>query len=467
MRSKGFINILLAGIIGAVIVAGLGFFVISKQPIQPTVFSPKIQSGLLGTQTGSGLFPTSTNNFSDGDIINSSDWNAIEEWLGIRNATNTDSISFKLIATSSTDPGHVHTSTAVSGTIAVAKGGTATTTFIRGLVIASGTDAFGTLAPIATGQLVMASGTQSVFGNLVAGSNITITTSTVGQITLASGSKFGGTGADGALSITAGTTTIALGGAPLFVKNYTSISITGGALAFSGTSTVGHIIVLKSQGDCTFTSASTTMIDLRQIGSLGGVGGANGGTGAGGGGGGGASTINDGNSSGAGTFAGGTAGTVGSAYGQWLFSEITAGAGGSISAVVAGGLNPHGSSTLPQYVKLAFMPGSGGGGGAGGNTGSGLRGGAGGGALWIECGGALNFTGTIDASGQIGRAGDAGNAGNSGSGGGGSVVILYTTLTNNAGTITTTGGTSQTGTTGGAGGAGGNGFSLVNINTEF
>src|SRR5262249_4478364 len=40
------------------------------------------------------------------------------------------------------------------------------------------------------------------------------------------GSKFGGTGADGALSISSGTTTINLGNAAVVVKNYTSISIT-------------------------------------------------------------------------------------------------------------------------------------------------------------------------------------------------------------------------------------------------
>ena len=67
-----------------------------------------------------------------------------------------------------------------------------------------------------------------------------------GQIDLdyiSTGLKFGGTGADGALSITSGTTTIDCANAAVVIKNYTSISITEtGALAFSNPNTNGTTV---------------------------------------------------------------------------------------------------------------------------------------------------------------------------------------------------------------------------------
>ena len=82
--------------------------------------------------------------------------------------------------------------------------------------------------------------------------------------------KFGGTGADGALAITSGTTTIDLGGAQVFVKNYTSISITGtGALAFTNPHANGTTVILKSQGDVTITSSASAAIDVSSLGSAG------------------------------------------------------------------------------------------------------------------------------------------------------------------------------------------------------
>lgn len=86
--------------------------------------------------------------------------------------------------------------------------------------------------------------------------------------------KFGGTGADGALVITSATTTINVGGANVFVLNYTSISITGtGKLAFSNPASNGTIVILKSQGDVTLTSSSAPMIDMSAMGAAGGLGG--------------------------------------------------------------------------------------------------------------------------------------------------------------------------------------------------
>ena len=84
--------------------------------------------------------------------------------------------------------------------------------------------------------------------------------------------KFGGTGADGALSISSGTTTIDLGGASVVTKNYTSISITGtGKLAFSNPNANGTTIILKSQGNVTLTSSTAPMIDVSGLGGAGGA----------------------------------------------------------------------------------------------------------------------------------------------------------------------------------------------------
>ena len=82
----------------------------------PARFSPKpIPNELiLGTATGSGSFPTSTlNNFQDGDVINSGDWNALERKIGIDNSTDTTSLDYKLRNVSSSDPGHKHTTSSI------------------------------------------------------------------------------------------------------------------------------------------------------------------------------------------------------------------------------------------------------------------------------------------------------------------------------------------------------------------
>ena len=84
----------------------------------PTKFSPKPVSEelILGAATGSGSFPTSTlNNFQDGDTINSADWNSLERKIGIDNSTDTTSLDYKLRSASSSDPGHKHTTSSVTG----------------------------------------------------------------------------------------------------------------------------------------------------------------------------------------------------------------------------------------------------------------------------------------------------------------------------------------------------------------
>ena len=241
--------------------------------------------------------------------------------------------------------------------------------------------------------------------------------------------KFGGTGADGALTATSGTTTIALGAAPFVVKNYTSISLTASAvLAFSGAYANGTVVILKSQGNVTITSTASPAVDLRSIG---------GGTGM-------PFGFSNGNNGGGGsTGVGGTGGSGASVSFMYINSNVD----GTRGVVVQTGSN-------------------GGTGGSGQATGAGGAGGVGGGALYIECAGALNVTSVFNASGSAGTNGNSTGAGGTasnaggGGGGGGSIVILYNSLTANSGTYTVSGGVAGTegstgNTNGGGGGAGG------------
>ena len=219
----------------------------------------------------------------------------------------------------------------------------------------------------------------------------------------------GGDGSDGALTITSGTTTIDLGGVENFVKNYSSISITGtGALAFINPHNKGTVIRLLCSGDVTITSSATAAISVDSLGSLGGQSGNNG----------------------------------------YDVSFPVDGVAHKPNGVSAHGTAfgkteqymAYSADALYQFRSKAMQCGVGGagadsqGGAYFNNTSSGGRGG---GALLIECAGALNFTGTITAKGAAGQTGVP-QAG--GPGGGGTVVIIYNTLTANSGTITVTGG---------------------------
>lgn len=288
--------------------------------------------------------------------------------------------------------------------------------------------------------------------------------------------KFGGNGADGALSISSGTTTINCAGAAVVVKNYTSISITGtGVLAFSNPNANGTIVILKSQGNVTLTSSATPMIDMSGMGAAGGAGNAN-------------TSGNDSN---------GSAGTGGLAT-IYKTNQGTGGIGNTQTAGTDGSIPSFSFFTALTSLtpfKYPFV-GVGAGGGGGGVKGGGSSnvdtpgtGGRGGGGLVIECGGAWNFTTSsgISVAGKNGTAssrtsGSGGEGGGGGGGGGGFFVALYASLTANSGTVTVSGGSlgnftgSSNATAGGGGGgitaagssgAGGAGFSLVAANTEF
>jgi len=248
---------------------------------------------------------------------------------------------------------------------------------------------------------------------------------------------FGGDGSDGALSISSGTTTLDVGAARVFIKNYTSISIIGtGKLAFSNPHSSGTIIILKSQGDVILTSSTVSLIDVSGMGAAGGA------------------NVNN---------AAGNPGTNG--FNILKPTNKGLGGGGNNNTGGAGGTGETMELDLfPKIIKVS----TGAGGGAGGDdTASaswvGGDGGAGGGGLIIECRGSLNFTGTIWSKGNNGGDGsdtvtDVSASGGGGGGAGGMVAVLYNTLTANTGTIDVTGGT------GGAGGDRGASGSTYNGN---
>ncbi len=295
--------------------------------------------------------------------------------------------------------------------------------------------------------------------------------------------KFGGDGSDGAFTISSGTTTTNLGTTKLTVKNYSSVSITGTALAdFSNPNTTGSIVVWKVSGNVTITSSATPCLSMVGIGATGGLGG---------------TSTNGAQST-------GSPGSDGLSFNGLL---THAGAGGIGSTSTGGATGAALSLTDKQYLGTSILTGiypdcivgaAGGGGGTRTAVGSGPAtggiGGFGGGCLIIECAGALNFTGVASVAGgnaaQGSGSGVTYGAAGGGGGGAGSLWIFYNTLTANSGTVTITGGSGavkvsagvagspggggggssvSAGTNGGAddGSAGGSGISLIAKNTQF
>ena len=288
--------------------------------------------------------------------------------------------------------------------------------------------------------------------------------------------SFGGDGSDGALSISSGTTTLDIAGARILIKNYTSISITGTAkLAFSNPHANGTLVIIKSQGNVTITSSSSSVIDVSSLGADGGAGGGpNGATGNnanGGGGGGSAEAVGTAGET-VDTTTTGLAGGTGNIFN--VFGNAVAGAvGGKVTVGGgAGGASASYPNDVAKFVRGGLLIGGGGGGGQGSTTGqggSGGNGGKGGGGLFMECGGAYNFTtGTMTAAGAVGSNGTNFLGAGGGGGGGGCIVISYNTLTVDSGSYTVTGGAGGAGqSTAGDGGAGANGYAIRAANTFF
>jgi len=253
--------------------------------------------------------------------------------------------------------------------------------------------------------------------------------------------KFGGSGADGALTISSGTTTLDLGGAQFYEKNYSSISITGtGSLAFTNPHANGTIITIKCKGDCTLTSSNPS-IDTTGMGAAGGAQ---------------ITTINaDGNDGNLPTTSFYITQT-GAAGGKGKFGGATPTAG---AQYVSSSIMTRYSNHLSLYQGINVGAGAGGGSGSVSSvSGTGGAGGNGGGGLYMEIYGAINFTGSIKLNGSNGAAG-VGNGGSGGGGGAaGTAVVLYNTSTSLSGTFTATGGAGATSVNAGysnTGGAGG------------
>lgn len=256
----------------------------------------------------------------------------------------------------------------------------------------------------------------------------------------------GGTGADGALSISSGTTTVNLGGAQFYVLNYTSISITGtGKLAFSNPHANGTTIIIRSQGNVTLTSSSAPMIDCSGLGGDGG----------------------------AASSGGNNSGTDGISFSVFRTNKAPSGTGGAVPTTLILSSLIFNSTIFSQKYPYLFVGAGGASGGANSTTATSGTGGKGGGCLIIECGGAWNFTtanGISVAGANGGNAGTPTGGGNrpsagGGGGGGGFCLVMYKTLTAHSGTINVSGGTGGTGTQTGTGSSiqgGGGGGSATN-----
>lgn len=276
---------------------------------------------------------------------------------------------------------------------------------------------------------------------------------------------FGGTGADGDLNITSGTTTLDLDSKSVY--NYRSVTIaTGAALTFSGGQNGTTTPVIKVQGN---------FINHGHIYAVGkGLAGGTGGAGR--------------DTWTVGSAASGTPGTDGMTYVEGTKPE--GGNAGTASVITSttldASLGDAGALATKNttYFTTVAMNGAGGGGGGGGtvgNTGTtagdGGNGGAGGLGIYIEVAGNYENTGIINLNGDNGSNGtnsagngssstDIGAGGGGGGGGAGSLFALYRGTIVNTGTTTVIGGTggtggSQTNTGGGGGtlynGAGGGG----------
>lgn len=250
-----------------------------------------------------------------------------------------------------------------------------------------------------------------------------------------------GNGADGALSITSGTTNVALNQ----VVQYTSFTMTGGTL--STASTGGQPLVIKVLGDFSMTGSST--IDFNAKGFRGGDGGASG-------------SVQNGSTLGVQFGDSGKHGGDGNGGGGG--GHVTAGTDGAGGGGATGGVAQstyYANDITWQYGHHWCGAGGAGGGSATDGTPSGGRGG---GCVIIYVAGnvTIGASAVIRANGGAGVAGASGTTGGGGGGAGGTIVIYYGGTLSNAGTVTVTAGAGGAGTGGGTnGGAGGSGYSSI------
>lgn len=251
--------------------------------------------------------------------------------------------------------------------------------------------------------------------------------------------SFYGSGSNGFLDVSAGTTTID------DTKAYTAVVVRGGTLNHGASLT--SITTIQCQG--VFILLSPGTINLNGLGLSGGAGATGAGTAGGTGGEGGR-----GGGGGGGTNAGG-------AGGNGLQNNRQATSGGGTGGTGGGGAGGTGGNALsspgPGRVGFFIFPqGAPGGGGGGSGAAAGANGGAAGGAFEIKSPVfAVGSGATFSAKGAAGSNGPAASRG-AGGGGGGGTITVYFRNSFQSGTIDVSGGAG--GTSGGAGsGAGGPG----------
>ena len=149
-----------------------------KQFIKNNILIASLCSLLFwaGLVYAANVFPTTLNDWEDGEVIESSWADAIEDEIGVNGSAVTTSLNYLVVNSSSIDPGHLHTSAGISGTLSVGVGGTGTTT-LTGLLIGNGTSAFTatTLSSGISGQLSDETGS----GALVFATSPTLVTPTI------------------------------------------------------------------------------------------------------------------------------------------------------------------------------------------------------------------------------------------------------------------------------------------------
>ncbi len=336
-----------------------------------------------------------------------------------------------------------------------------TSTFSYGINVNNGCYAIAGVCVMSGDQTSFASTTLT--GNTLIAGNATTTGTHFFENGTVGATNLGGDSSDGALNITTGTTTIDLDDKEIYIKNYSSLSITGtGKLAFSNGSASGTLIILLVKGDTTITSSADNAIYLYGIGS-------------------------DSGDGGIGNKTSGLKASTTQIVLDNIFSDEIENASGNFGAntgtdiMGAGGASTtvgslyYGENELPMIAKNLVLRGSSGAGGGGGAAGevdsgstSGGSGGIGGGSLIILSDGEINFSGTINANGIDGADGAATSEGGSGAGGGGAggfFMLLANTIGTNSGTINVNGGNGGDGSlavggaegnySGGAGGSGG------------
>jgi hypothetical protein len=291
-----------------------------------------------------------------------------------------------------------------------------------------------------------------------------------------------GSGADGALSVTSGTTNLSLG----TIYNYSSVSITGGTLSTADTN---GVMFIRCLGD--FTLGASGTIDLAGKGGAGGAGAPVGGSatqpGTTGTNGFGAfnfdaTTVRHGGEFGnyngvpANANAGGGGGGAGLAAGtdqSGFASEAATDGEGGLALTNQSNITTEFAYAVWRHIFVTC--GSGGGGGALNSYSTGNiagAGGAGGGCLVVFVGGNLNISGTITVAGNDGGATTAGGVprprGGGGGGGGGMILFVVVGTITDTSTKTVSGGTGSSGSgliggqgTGYNGGAGSAGKALI------